>query len=339
MRVIEGAQGEGGGQILRSSITLSILTGTPFQITSIRAGRRKPGLMRQHLTAVNAAREISGATVEGAVMGSQSLTFHPGEVQGGEYHFAVGTAGSATLVLQTILPTLLIAKNPSKIVLEGGTHNPYAPPYPFLEKAFLPLLSKMGAGIAIRLERAGFYPAGGGKFVIEINPVEKLKRLEILGRGVVVRRQARAIVSALPGHIAERELAVIEKQLGWEANCLQKEVLRNPRGPGNILSLEVESENVTEVFTGFGEVKKSAEMVAEYALRQAKKYLRSNAAIGRFLADQLIIPMAMAGGGEFSTLPLSRHTETNINITKTFLDIDVTIEPSKKYDHIIRIEA
>ncbi len=339
MRRIEGAQGEGGGQILRSSITLSLLTGTPFQITSIRAGRKKPGLMRQHLTAVKAAVEISGATVEGAEMGSQSLTFHPGEVAGGEYHFAVGTAGSATLVLQTILPTLLIAKNPSKIVLEGGTHNPYAPPYPFLEKAFLPLLRKMGAGIEIRLERAGFYPAGGGKFVIEVDPVKKLKRLDILERGTILRRQARAIVSALPGHIADRELAVIGKKLGWEADCLQKEVLRKPRGPGNILSLEVESEYVTEVFTGFGEVKKSAEMVAEYALRQAKKYLSSNAAVGRFLADQLIIPMAMAGGGEFSTLPLSRHTETNIEITKTFLDIDVTIEPSEKYDHIIRIDA
>lgn len=152
---------EGGGQILRTALSLSIVTGESFRIEKIRAGRKKPGLLRQHLTAVQAAAKISGAKIEGADLGSQQLTFKPGKVQPGDYSFAVGTAGSATLVLQTILPALIIGSKPSTLTLEGGTHNPHAPPFDFLQKTFLPILNKMGSKVSAKLERPGFYPAGG----------------------------------------------------------------------------------------------------------------------------------------------------------------------------------
>src|SRR5512138_2046230 len=163
MITIDGSQGEGGGQILRSALALSLVTGKPFRIENIRARRQKPGLMRQHLTAVNAAVEIGAAHVSGNTVGSSELTFAPTALRSGEYHFVVGTAGSCTLVLQTVLPALIIAEGSSEIRLEGGTHNPAAPPFDFLAGAFLPLLNRMGPDVRAALERPGFYPAGGGR--------------------------------------------------------------------------------------------------------------------------------------------------------------------------------
>ena len=170
MLTINGSQGEGGGQILRTALAMSLVTGKPFRIVRIRAGRKKPGLLRQHLTAVQAAAQIGQATVEGAAIGSQELTFTPGEIRPGEYRFAVGTAGSATLVLQAVLPALLTAPGLSVLTLEGGTHNPFAPPFDFLHRSYLPLVNRMGPTVEARLERPGFYPAGGGKFVVTVEP-------------------------------------------------------------------------------------------------------------------------------------------------------------------------
>lgn len=161
---IDGSIGEGGGQILRTALGLSMVTGQAFRIEKIRAGREKPGLLRQHLTAVNAAVAISGASVEGNVIGSRELLFLPGSTAAREYAFSIGSAGSMTLVLQTVLPALLTADAPSKLTLEGGTHNPFAPPIDFLEKAFLPLVGRMGPRVSVSLERAGFYPAGAGEW-------------------------------------------------------------------------------------------------------------------------------------------------------------------------------
>ena len=168
--MIDGSMGEGGGQVLRTALALSVVTQKPFAVERIRAGRKKPGLMRQHRTAVDAATTICGARVDGGELGSQRLTFEPGRVRSGEYKFSVGTAGSACLVLQTVLPPLLTADGPSRLVLEGGTHNPWAPPFDFLKKAFLPLLHKMGARVSTKIERHGFYPAGGGRFCVDIEP-------------------------------------------------------------------------------------------------------------------------------------------------------------------------
>jgi RNA 3'-phosphate cyclase len=191
MLTLDGSAGEGGGQILRSALALSLLTGTPFRIEKIRARRAKPGLLRQHLTAVQAAARIGSAQVEGAELGSRALTVRPGTVAPGEYHFAIGSAGSACLVVQTVLPPLLLASGPSVLIVEGGTHNPAAPSWDFLARVFFPLLERMGARIRTKLERHGFYPAGGGRLRVEIDPVSTLAPLELLKRGEIAERSAR----------------------------------------------------------------------------------------------------------------------------------------------------
>ncbi len=174
MLQIDGSRGEGGGQILRTSLTLSMITGRPLQIQQIRAQRAKPGLMRQHLTAVKAAAEVCGAETEGAELGSRTLTFRPGAVQAGQYSFDIGTAGSASLVLQTILPPLMIAGGASQLTLRGGTHNMHAPPFDFLAKAFLPLLARIGPRVqATLLRHGGFYPAGSGEVFFASSPASK----------------------------------------------------------------------------------------------------------------------------------------------------------------------
>ena len=164
MITIDGSAGEGGGQILRSSLALSLVTGQPFRMERIRAKRQKPGLLRQHLTAVEAAKAVGCAEVSGETLGSQTLDFRPGPVTPGNYRFAVGTAGSATLVLQTVLPALLTASDPSTLTLEGGTHNPLAPSFDFLDRCFMPLIHRMGPSVELELKRPGFFPAGGGRF-------------------------------------------------------------------------------------------------------------------------------------------------------------------------------
>jgi RNA 3'-terminal phosphate cyclase (ATP) len=329
MITIDGSFGEGGGQILRTALGLSLYTGQPFRIEKIRDGRKNPGLLRQHLTAVNAAAKIGQAEVSGVNIGSRQLTFTPGRAIQGDYHFVVGTAGSATLVLQTVLPALIISDNQDQktsLTLEGGTHNPFAPPFDFLSKAFLPLLGRMGARIDARLERYGFYPAGGGRFEISVTPVKKLEPIELNERGKILDRRATALVAHLPRSIAERELGVVHKKLSWPWEWLEAESITNSPGPGNVITLEIESENVTEVFTGFGERGVAAEAVADQAVVAARRYLASDVAVGDYLADQLLLPMALARGGSFTTVPPSRHTTTNIEIVRKFLNVEIGAE-------------
>lgn len=322
---IDGAYGEGGGQILRTSLALSLVTQQPFRISNIRAGRDKPGLLRQHLTAVQAAAEIAHAEVSGASIGSQQLTFVPGPVTPGAYAFRIGTAGSVTLVLQTVLPALLLAPEPSTLQLEGGTHNPFAPPFDFLQRTFLPLLNRMGLRVEAMLERPGFYPAGGGKCRVAIEPAAALHPLDLCERGAVRSRRACAIVANLPESIARRELAVISQKLSWPEAWLHLESVQGSPGPGNIVTINIESEYVTEVFTGFGQRGVPAEVVATRALKAAQRYLAFDVAAGLHLADQLLLPLALAGGGVFTTLPPSQHTRTNRHIIEQFLDVTLTM--------------
>ncbi len=322
---IDGSSGEGGGQILRTSLALSLVTCQPFCIQNIRANRSKPGLQRQHLVAVEAAAEIGNAEFDGASLGSSELFFKPSKVIGGEHHFKIGSAGSTTLVAQTIVPALLMAENRSVLTIEGGTHNPLAPPFDFLQKSFIPLLNLMGARVVSSLRRHGFYPNGGGVCEIEIDPVTKLNAIELSDRGPTKRFTARALVSRLPHHIAERELQILSRELGWTGESLRIEEVNSP-GPGNVMMLEIESENVTEVFSAFGERGVRAETVAKRASDQARNYLKSNVPVGEYLADQLLIPMALARAGSFKTGPLSGHTTTNIETIQKFLDVKFACE-------------
>ena len=325
--IIDGSQGEGGGQILRTSLALSLVTGQPFRLENIRAGREKPGLLRQHLTAVEAATTIGSAAVSGAALGSKTLEFRPGRVQAGNHRFAVGSAGSATLVLQTVLPPLLTAANTSTLTLEGGTHNPFAPPFDFLARCFAPLIQRMGPRLELELRRPGFYPAGGGKFHARIEPVKRLSRLELLQRGAIRQRCARALVSKLPAEVGERELEVVREQLGWAEQECRVETVPNPVGPGNALLLEIETEQVTKVFTSFGERGRPAEEVAREAAEAVGAWLGADVPVDEHLADQLLVPMALAGGGRFRTVKPSLHSTTNAQIIERFLPVKIGFEP------------
>lgn len=337
MITIDGSLGEGGGQIIRTALALALVTGRSFRIERVRARRPKPGLQRQHLTAVLAAAQIGRAEVRGAAVGSPEFTFTPGRVEPGEYHFNIGTAGSTSLVLQTVLPPLMFAGGPSRLVLEGGTHNPLAPPFDFLQKTFLPLVNRLGPQVTIELERFGFYPAGGGKIHVAIEPGVSRQRLDINERGPVRRARARALVVNLPLSIAQRELVVVGQILGLSTDQLQAETSSNAYSPGNIVIIEVESERLTELFTGIGERGVRAETVAERVAREAERYLALGAPVGEHLADQLLVPLALAGGGSYTTGPLSPHTTTNIEIIRKFLDAKITVTPAG--DGIWRVEV
>jgi RNA 3'-terminal phosphate cyclase (ATP) len=322
---IDGSYGEGGGQIIRTSLALSLVTGKPFRIERVRARREKPGLQRQHLTAVTSAAEIGRAEVSGAAVGSDHFTFTPREVVPGDYTFSIGTAGSTTLVLQTILPPLMIAAEPSRLTLEGGTHNVHAPPFEFLAETFLPLVNRMGPSAAITLQRYGFYPPGGGRLEVSIEPAAQLARLDIPERGPIRAQHARALVVNLPASIGDRELAVVKEKMGLSDAQLEVETSANAFSPGNVLTIRITTEHLTEIVTGMGERGVRAETVAEKAATEALEYLETGAPVGEHLADQLLVPLALAGGGSFLTMQPSLHTTTNIAVIKKFLDVRITV--------------
>lgn len=316
--VIDGSLGEGGGQILRTALSLAMCRQQPVQIQNIRAGRAKPGLMRAHLAAVRAAAQVSSAKVAGAQLGSTKLRFEPGAITPGSYRFAIGSAGSTTLLLQTLLPALLQAKAPSQVTLVGGTHNPWAPSVDFIQQAFLRLLEVMNAKVSLQLNRHGFYPQGGGVWQVQIQPWANAEPLALLERGDLLARTAIAKVASVPGSVARRELGRVRQELGWSKQELQSKSV-DSLGPGNILSLSLEYAQVTEVFEALGEVGLPAERVAKKAVRQVHEYLAADHPVGAYLADQLVLPMALGAGGVFRTGALSEHTRTNIQVIKQFL--------------------
>jgi len=337
MITIDGSIGEGGGQVLRTALSLSIATGRPFRIEHIRSKRPKPGLLRQHLTAVQAATAVGDAQVEGDAIGSTALTFVPRAIRPGEYRFAVGTAGSATLVMQTVLPPLLIASGESTLILEGGTHNPWAPPFDFLQRAFMPLVNRLGPHVETTLKRPGFYPAGGGAFAVTVRPSKALGHLELIDRGNVVARRVTAMLANLPRHIAERELRVALEGLNWNRECGSVVNVDGGPGPGNLVLIELESEHVSEIASGFGEVGVAAEAVADRAVKDMRRYLVAGVPVGVHLADQLLTVLALSEGGVFRTVSLSRHSLTNIEVIRHFVDARIALVEEGR--DVVRVEV
>jgi len=318
MIIIDGSEGEGGGQVVRNACALSLVTGAPFRVFNIRGKRKKPGLMRQHVTAIEAACAVGGGECEGLAVGSSELTFRPGRVVPGDYRFAVGTAGSTSLVLQTVLMPLLLADKPSRLVLDGGTHNMLAPPFEFLVNAYLPIVERMGARVSAKLVRHGFYPRGGGRIEVEIAPAP-LTPIECVERGAPIERSACALFAGLPFDIADREIRVVRAGLGWSEREAYVRQLPEEQGPGNVLLLTARFEHVTEVFSGFGQLGVPAERVAKQAVGRIQGYLASDAFAGPYLADQLLLPFAIAGGGSFTTVKPSQHSLTAADVIARFL--------------------
>lgn len=337
---VDGARGEGGGQILRTSLALSMITGKPLRMTNIRANRGKPGLRHQHLACVQAAAKLCAAQTSGAHVNSQSLELIP-KTSFDEWitdlHVDIGTVGSTSLVLQTILVPMIVAKRAFRVTVLGGTHNPLAPPFDFLERAFVPQLQAMGANVTLRLDRHGFASGGShrdshdevsrhlGQVTAEVAPGE-LRGIDLVDAGPITARHATAIIARLPTHVADRELGIVQSQLGWSpAECETRAV--EGQGTGNVVMLEVERAHgrCRELVSEFGQKSTRAELVAERAVRQLQAYLAHEAPVGEHLADQLLLPMAVARAGRFRAGHLSQHSTTNIDTIRQFVDVPIEV--------------
>ncbi|MEJ2612029.1 MAG: RNA 3'-terminal phosphate cyclase [Candidatus Thiodiazotropha sp.] len=325
---IDGSLGEGGGQILRTTLSLAICLGLNVRVYNIRAGRSRPGLMRQHLVCLRAAKEICGAQVTGDELGSTEISFVPGVVKAGRYHFAIGSAGSTTLVFQTILIPLLLANGMSEVYLEGGTHNGMAPSFDFINHCFLPVISSMGCRVEVALEAYGFYPSGGGRWRVRIYPMVETMPMVLIDRGDIVSQYAVVTSANIPAHVGERELGHVKKRCLWsEASLIQRHV--KSVGSGNILSLRVMSEALTEIFESVGEKNVRSERVAGRAVRDMMRYIKADVPVGEHLADQIILPM-MFGGGRFRSLEPSQHLLTNMTLIEHLTGVNISVVKLEK---------
>jgi RNA 3'-terminal phosphate cyclase (ATP) len=317
--VLDGSAGEGGGQILRSALSLSIATGTPFVLENIRARRKKPGLMRQHLAAVQAAALVSGADVEGALLDSRRIVFRPGPAVAGDRVIDIGSAGSVMLVVQTIALPLLLANGASRITIRGGTHASQAPPYPFLEHAWLPLVRRMGAQITLQLVSSGFYPAGGGEVVMNVSPSPPLAPLHLGDPLVLSAIELHAIVSGLPEEIAKREIVAAKEVLAdTSVNSATETVSSTGKGNAMWLIARDEATSVCNVFAGIGELGVRAEAIGQAVARAFLAWRDSGTSVEGHLADQLMLPIALAGAGSFTCNELTLHARTNMEVIRVF---------------------
>lgn len=333
MIVIDGSYGEGGGQVLRTSLTLAMLGGKAVQIERIRAGRRKPGLAAQHLTAVRAAAAICDATVSGDEMGSQWLRFEPGAgPRPGEYIFDVakvgggGSAGAVSLVFQTVFLPLALAPGPTCLILRGGTHVAWSPPFHYLAEVYLPTLASLGVEATPELRRWGFYPVGGGEMVFQINGgAPDVRALTLTDRGQVERVWGTAVVSNLPSHIPQRmanRARNVLAEAGLKAELNAERVRGDGPGAG-IFILTEHANGVRAGFTAYGRKGLPSEHVAEAACSDLLRYCRSDAPIDMHLADQLILPLAIGDGvSRFATCRVTEHLRTNIWVVEQFARAD-----------------
>ncbi len=329
---LDGSSGEGGGQILRTALTLALLTGRPFRIDRIRANRDKPGLRPQHLKAVEAAATLCGAEVTGGSVGSTALGFRPGAVEARDLLVDIGTAGATALVLQTLhLPLALRATGPTRLTLVGGTFNASAPSFPFLESTWRAHLAAIGMPVALAMAAAGYYPAGGGQLDAWIEPATP-RALVLEDRGPLVKIRGLAEVTNLDRGIAERMRRTAASGLlarGFEAEVA---VLDRP-GPGTGASIALVAEferGAPATFVGLGERGKPAERVAEEAVAELLEHLEAAwGAVDLHSADQLLLPLAFAPGRSVYTVThLTEHLRTNVATIRAFLDRPIRVEES-----------
>jgi len=332
MMEIDGSYGEGGGQILRTALSLSCLFRKPFSMVNIRKARRKPGLMPQHLTSVRASQLLAHADVRGDHVGSTELTFMPGEVKGGSFFFEIGTAGSTMLVLQTLIPALIFSKEKSEIILTGGTHVPFSPSFHYVREVFIPFLEKLGIRIALTIESYGFYPKGGGKIRAHLFPCGAPGPVRVLERGRMIVLEGYSGVGNLPVSIAERQRNALLGKVHAEIQDLRSagevELLTVPAsGQGTFVFLKAGSENSVAGFCSLGERGKKAEAVGDEAAEEFIRYYFSGAALDPHLPDQLALYLALCNGeSEFTTSQITQHLLTNLWVIGLFHEFRYVVE-------------
>ncbi len=339
MLTIDGSMGEGGGQVLRTSLALAILTGKAVHLANIRAGREKPGLQPQHLQAVQAAAAICDGQVEGAELKSRDITFTPGKVRDGRYNFNIGTAGSAALVLQTIFLPLARAGGSSQVTITGGTHVPFSPCYDYLERQWLPVMQALGFRARLTMLHAGFNPWGGGQIVAQIHPVGAIQPLQRVERGQLLRVRGLSAVANLDIEIARRQKLQALRRL--EPFCPDSKIetveLDSP-GKGTLLLVQAECEHATATCFALGALGKRAERVADEAVEELLAFLETGAAVDQHLADQLVLPLAFANGpSRYKTACITRHLLTQAMLVPMFLKVAVQIEGEEDRPGLVNI--
>lgn len=327
--VIDGSHGEGGGQVLRTALSLAALMHQPVEIHNIRANRKKPGLRPQHLTAVRSLTEITEGEVAGDRVNSTSLCFSPGNIVGGTYRFNIGTAGSVTLLLAAVLPPLLFASTPSSIVITGGTHVPFSPVFHWMDEILLPFLRRMGVRAEAYLKQWGWYPKGGGECSIQIAPAGGLHSIHIPRRGKLLNLELLLGLAGLPLHIIEREEKYVKKRLEKRGVALIKRFEAAPStDQGNVLLLKGEYEESIAGFSALGLKGKPGEQVAEEVCRDWLHFDRGNGTVDKHLADQILIYAALATGRSyFISEAITSHLRTNIEIIERFLPVRFEVDP------------
>jgi RNA 3'-terminal phosphate cyclase (ATP) len=317
---LDGSFGEGGGQILRSSLTLALLTGQAFRLRKIRARRSRPGLQPQHLMAVRAAAEVGRAQTHGASVGSSQLEFIPQTVRPGDYDFAIGTAGATGLVLHAVYLPLALQVGPSTVTVEGGTHNDHSPCFHFLDTTWRAYLERIGLPIEMHMERPGFYPRGGGRITARIPANCRLRGLNLRDRPPVTRVRGFSAVAGLPDHIARRQAARATERLEHADLEVDLRLETWPGGPGSVLALVLDEPPVPTTFFGLGARGKRAEAVADDAVSQLLPYVASDAPVDEHSADQLVLPLAFAEGpSEYRSSRVTQHLLTNIDVVRRFI--------------------
>lgn len=336
---IDGSFGEGGGQILRTALSLSCLTGRPFRICNIRKGRKKPGLMPQHLASVKAASELSQAEVRGAEVGSMELFFRPAEIRGGHYRFDIGTAGSACLVLQTMLPSLIFSGTNSTVTIMGGTHVPFSPSFNYVSEVFLPAIAKMGIDVRLEIENYGFYPSGGGLIRVEVSPVRKIIPLRVDKMGKIIEIRGYSCVANLPMSIAERQRDAFMKRIAPYGLPLNIELLSVPSpGQGTFIFVKVISEDAIAGFTSLGARGKRAETVGIEAADEVIRYLQTDSAFDPHLPDQIALYLAICKEGSIiTTSSITEHLVTNLWVIGKFIEFEYSIIGDKGRPGMIRV--
>ncbi|MDF2441252.1 MAG: 3-terminal phosphate cyclase [Abditibacteriota bacterium] len=335
---IDGSHGEGGGQIIRTSLSLAAITGQAIEIRHIRARRTRPGLQPQHLTAVRAAAALCDAQTTGAEVGSTALSFAPERpTRAGEYRFDIGTAGAASLVVQTVLMPLALAAAPSRVTVTGGTHVPHSPPAEYVEQVYIPMLQRAGLDVTMTYSAAGFYPKGGGQIEIEVRPSDVPSPLDWIERGRLEALRAFVVTSNLPEHVAERGMAVVEGAMKAVGRKVSIERRNLPSiGPGAAVVVAAQCENGAAAFSGIGELRKPMEKVAEAPCKEFMRWWKTGASCDEHLSDQLVLPMAFAGGPScWSTPVVTDHLRTVIHVVQQFLPIAATIEENAEGPGIV----
>lgn len=340
MLVIDGSRGEGGGQILRTALAMSLLTKTPIQIHKIRANRKpKPGLQPQHLMGVRAAAEIGNARVDGDRIGSSALSFIPGDITGGDYRFPIRTAGATSLVLHTVyLPLFLGAKEPSRVIIEGGTHVSHSPCYHFLERTWAKYLGRLGLPITLRMNRPGFYPRGGGEIEATINPVEKVSAVNFTDSVTHTRAEVVGAVAGLDADVGKRlarKATVLLRDQGLE---VESSVEEWENGPAAIVMITLPGGPVPALVSGLGSRGKPADAVAADAVAELKPHLASHAPVDPHSADQLLLPLAFADGESvFHVSEVTQHLLTNADVIQMFGRATVEIEGEEGAPGLVRV--